>query len=254
MTVGSIAQTQMSDAMLKLSTMKRVNSASDDAAGLAIMEKMEGQIRGIDRGTDNTLDMKNLVRTAEGGLSGIEDSLQRVRELSVQASNGIYTDSDRQLIQNEVSQLMDGINDVAKNTEFNGQKLLDGSFTEKHTASSADGSGADVTIPNMDAIAIGLDGFDVSKGNFDIGTIDKALSLVSSARSTLGAMENRFDYTVNSNNVMMLNQVAAKSRIADLDMAKGVSDMEKGRVLNEMAIYNQRQQQERARMPLSLLG
>jgi len=274
MTVNSIAKNYMSDAMTKLSTMKRINSAADDASGLAIMEKMESQVRGLDQGTDNTLDMKNLVSTAEGALSSIDDGLQRVRELSVQAANGIYNDSDRALIQNEVSQLIQGISSVAKDTEFNKQKLLDGSFTNKNTASSPDGTGASISLPDMGPLALGLQGYNVTdpvtrnvqtqdeNGNLssqsvqsygDLDTIDNAISFVNSTRSYIGAIENRFDHTVNSNNISMLNLAASKSRIADLDAAKGASDLNKARILSEMSAYNQRNQQDRMKTQLSFL-
>jgi flagellin len=255
----------MADAMMKISSGQRINSAKDDASGLAIMEKMEAQIRGLDKGIDNTLDMKNLAVTAEGGLAGIDDSLQRVRELTIQAGSGIYTDSDRSIIQSEIDQLLRGINDIAKNTEFNAQKLLDGSFTNKNTASGPDGRGTTVNIPDMTTFAIGLQGYNVTNmkvSNPDEGPdslksnlnkLDGAMASVSEARSYLGAIENGFDYTVNSNSTAMLNLAASKSRIADLDFAKGVSDMEKGRVLTEMSIYNQKNQQNMLRNQYSLL-
>jgi flagellin len=252
MTINSIAKNHMDPAMMKMATMQRVNSAADDAAGLAIMEKIETQIRGLEKGNDNTLDMKNLVKTAEGGLSTIDDSLQRIRELSVQASNGIYNDEDRALIQQEVSQMLQHIDSVAKDTQFNNMKLLDGSFTDKHTASYADGSGATVSIDDMSTSNLGIQGFDVTK-EIDLGAIDKALSQVASQRSTLGAMENRFDHTVNANSITLLNQAAAKSRIADLDVAKGMMDVNRARILNETQIYTQKMQQQSAGNTLSLL-
>jgi len=260
MTVNSIAANQLQSAMTKLSTMQKVNSAADDASGLAIAQKIESQIRGLDQGIDNTLDMQNLVRTAEGGLSAIDDGLQRIRELSVQASNGIYNDSDRAILQNEIEQLKQGINDVARNTQFNAQNLLDGSFANKNTASYPNGTGATVSIPDMTMLGLGLQSYDVSQAGktvqdgvdannvpkykyepgFDIGAVDRAMASVSEVRSYLGAMDNRFDHTVNSNSITMLNQAAAKSRIVDLDVAKGVTDLERARILNETQIYMQK--------------
>lgn len=252
MTVTNVARTQMSDSLTKLATMKKINSAADDATGLAIMEKIQSQIDGLEQGTDNTLDMKNLLTTAEGGLSTVDDSLQRIRELSIQASSDTYTDEDRALMQNEVGQLLEGINGIAQGTQYNGMNLLDGSFTNRQTASSADGSGASISIPGVSTLALGLKDYDLT-GSFDINAVDQAISSVSSARSYLGAMSNRMDYTVNSNSVTMLNQAAAKSRIADLDVAKATTDLSRERILNEMQIYSVKKQQENMMNPLSLL-
>jgi len=163
MTINSIARSQMQDTMTKLSTMQRINSAADDAAGLAIAQKIQAQVTGLEQGNRNTLDMKSLIQTAEGALSTIDDSLQRVRELSVQASNGIYTDSDRALIQQEIGQQLDQISRVSRDTEFNKMKLLDGSFTNRHTASDAAGRGATISLPDMGTLALGLQGYDVTR-------------------------------------------------------------------------------------------
>ena len=256
MTIDSIVNIRMQDTMMRLSTMKRINSAADDAAGLAIAEKMESQIRGLDRGSQNTEDMRNLVRTAEGGLSVINDGLQRIRELGVQASNGIYTESDRELMQMEVDQIAMGINDIARGTQFNNQNLLDGSFVNRNTASSPDGTGALVSISDMSTLALGIKNFDVTKGpgTFSLDDVDRAIGQVSQTRSYLGSMENRFDYTISSNSVTMLNQAAAKSRIADLDVAKGISDYNKERILNDARLFMQKNKQESAAAPLSLIG
>ena len=275
MTINSIARDQMNPSLIKMASMQKINSAADDASGLAIMEKMEAQLKGLDQGTDNTLDMSNLLKTAEGGLSNISDSLQRVRELGVQAMNGIYTDSDRALIQSEVSQLISGIESTAQNTQYNNMKLLDGSFQNKHTASSANGDGATINIGNMTASeGLGLQGFDVTKPwtavtptndgrnvtnagatkpGFSLEAIDSAISKVSEARGELGAVMNRFEHTVNANNVTMLNLADAKSRIADLDVASAVQEANRARILNQAQIYNQRNQQEQKSNTLSVL-
>jgi flagellin len=237
MTVNSISNDYLNSAMIKLASGKRINSAADDAAGLAIMEKMQAQIGGLERGIDNTADMQNLVKTAEGGLEGINDSLLRIRELSIQASNGIYNDEDRALIQQEVGQMLDHIKTTTGNIEFNKKKLLDGTASSLHTASNPDGSGMTVSIPDISELLSGLEGYDVTK-NIDLDAIDSAMSSVNSVRAELGAMSNRMDHSMNSNSVTLLNQIAAKSRIADMDMAKGVMDLNKERVLNDMQIYS----------------
>jgi len=116
----------------QLSSMKRINSASDDAAGLAIAEKMKSLESGFSQAIDNTKDAINLGNVADGGLEGVSDHLGRIRELAVQASNGLLSDDDRSIIQDEVNQLKEGISDLVKNTEFNGIKLLDGTFQDKN--------------------------------------------------------------------------------------------------------------------------
>ncbi len=253
MTVNDVAKNYMSDAMTRIATGKRINSAADDAAGLAIMEKMEAQIAGLDQGTDNTADMKNLINTADGGLATINDSLMRIRELSVQAANGIYDDGDRALIQDEVSQMLEHIKSVSSTLEFNKKNLLGGDAEALHTASYADGGGATVNIPDITNLLKNLEGYDVTK-KIDIDAIDEAMSAVSSVRAELGAMSNRMDHTINSNSITILNQMAAKSRIADADIGKSVMDLNKERVLNEMRLFSQKSQMEQMRNgPLALL-
>jgi flagellin len=246
LTVNDVSKNHLNSAMVKLSTGKRINSAADDAAGMAIMEAMEAQIKGLEQGNDNTADMQNLIKTAEGGLETIGDSLQRIRELSLQAANGIYSDEDKALIQDEVSQMLDHIKTTTQNVEFNNKKLLDGTSNALHTASYADGSGSTVSIPDVSNLLSNLEGFDVTK-NFDIGAIDEALSAVNSVRSDIGAMYNRMDHTINSNSVTILNQIAAKSRIADMDMAKGVMQLNQERVLNDMRVYSAKSKMEQQR-------
>jgi flagellin len=262
MTVTGAANIQMGDAMRRLSTMNRINSAADDAAGLAIAQAMEAQIRGLDRGTDNTLDMQNLVRTAEGGLAAIDDGLQRVRELSVQAASGILTDSDRAIIQMEVDQMLQGINDIARNTSFNNRNILDGSFINQHTASGPDGSGMTVSIPDMTNLARDLGGYSVigtdSGGRPNainmIDRVDDAMAAVSSTRAYLGGISNRADHTVNSNNITMLNQAAARSRIMELDVPRATTELSTQNTVNQYRIFMQRQQQEQNSTVLSLLS
>jgi flagellin len=246
LTVNDVSNNYLNSAMVKLASGKRINSAADDAAGLAIMEKIEAQIKGLEQGTDNTADMQNLIRTAEGGLETIGDSLLRIRELSIQASNGIYGDDDRVLIQEEVGQLLDHIKTTTQNAEFNNKKLLDGTANALHTASYADGGGMTVSIPDVSNLLSNLEGYDVTK-DFDIGALDDALSAVNSVRADIGAMYNRMDHTINSNSVTILNQIAAKSRIADMDMAKGVMQLNQEQILNTMQIYSAKSKMEQQR-------
>lgn len=254
MTVNSIANQQMEASFRQIATGRRINSAADDAAGLAIAEKITTQINGLDRGIDNTYDMRNLVTTAEGGLAAINDGLQRVRELSLQAANGALNDSDRALIQNEVNQILQGVGQIAQGTEFNNQRLLDGSFQNANTASSPDATGAVFSINAMDVASLGLSTYDVSTGNFDLSVIDRAMSTVNDQRAELGALANRFESTINSNSISLLNQAAARSRIADADMARAMTDYNRSQILNQYQITNIMRQQEQERSNLTLFG
>ena len=250
MTIRAMAdsQMQMRQLNMQLSTGNRINSAADDAAGAAIIEEMQAQINGLRQGTENVADMRNLVRTAEGGLNTIDDSLQRVRELSLQASNGILTSGQREIIQGEINQIMQGIEGTVQNTEFNGQRILDGSFAEMNTVASPDGSGMEVTIPEMSIAALGIEGFDVTV-SFDISTIDSAMETVSAARASLGAISNRFEHTMTSNDISALNLAASRSRFADTDVAREFSEMERTRLLEEFQVMmlNQESQDMRER-------
>lgn len=250
MTVNRIASTQMQDYMVRLSTARRINSAADDAAGLGISENLHAQIRGLEQGTRNVLDMQSLVNTAEGGLSSINENLQRIRELTLQAGNPIYTAEDRMRLQDEVDQLMEEINRAADTTEFNTMSLLDGSFVNQHTAADARGQGPSVTIGNMHADMImghGQPPIDLVDGDMNqtLQRVDNALSRVTRERSYLGAMSNRFDYTVASNQITNLNMAAARSRIADQDMALATMRLSQENVLLQYQLMAQRERQDR---------
>lgn len=227
----------------QLSSGKRINSAADDAAGLAIAQKLLTQTNGYDVGKRNAATSQDMVNVAEGGLSSITDSLQRIRELSVQASNtAIYGDAERGAIQQEIDQLKESISDAAKNTRFNTMNLLDGTMGDSHVASNPDGSGMDIHMPNAALAALGIADYDVT-GDFDISVIDDALEQVSSARSELGATSNRLDHTMNYNSYASYNMTASRSRIEDLDYGKAVSDMKKNETLELYRIMMQKKQE-----------
>ena len=158
----------------QLSSMKKINSAADNAAGLAIVEKMNSQTNGYDVGNSNGKAGQDLIKTAEGGLASIQDNLQRIRELAVQASNGIYAPEDKEAIQKEVEQLKQGIQDAARGTEFNTLKLLDGSMADMDLALNPDGTGMEIQMYNSTLESLGIADFDVT-GSFSIEDIDKAI-------------------------------------------------------------------------------
>lgn len=230
----------------------KLQHAADGAAELAIVEKENAQINGFNMGTRNAEDGKSLLNVADGAMSGIADSLQRIRELAVQASNtAILSDEDRQMIQDEVDQLKQGISDIAKNTEFNKKNLLDGSYRDGHIASNPDASGPDLNIGAATLQALGIEDFDVT-GDFSIETIDTALGMVSANRSTIGAQYNSLNYVTSYNSLASLNLTSAVSRKQDTDIAKAISEMDKQKVLQTYQIIMQKKkmEQERHKLPL----
>ncbi len=253
MSISSISSQGLYQNYRQLASGKRINSAADDAAGLAIAEKMLAQSNGYDVGWRNAATSQDMVNVADGGLSTITDSLQRIRELGVQASNtAIYGDSERKMMQQEIDQLKDTISDAAKNTRFNTMSLLDGKMGSSHVASGPDGSGMDINMPNATLEALGIADFDVT-GDFDLSVIDDAIDKVSSARGEMGATYNRLGYTMNYNSYASLNTTAARSRIEDLDFPKAISDMKKNSLLEEYRLMMQKKREEQDSMVVNLL-
>lgn len=244
MSVSSISSRNLYQNYNQLSSGKRINSAADDAAGLAIAQKLLTQSNGYDVGSRNAATSQDMTKVAEGALSSISDSLQRIRELSVQASNtAIYGDSERGMLQQEIDQLKQSISDVASQTQFNTMNLLDGSMGESHVAFNPDGSGMSVNMPNATLEALGIADYDVT-GDFDISDIDKALEMVTSARGELGATSNRLDYAISYNSYASYNTTASRSRLEDLDYVTAISDMKKNQVLEEYQIMMQKKQED----------
>lgn len=231
--------------MEKLSSGLRINRAGDDAAGLAISEKMRAQIRGLDQASRNAQDGISLIQTAEGALNETENILQRMRELATQASNGTYTDSDRTKIQGEITQLSNEINRIASQTEFNTMKLLNGSLSATsaavvfHVGANKDQVIA-MNIREMGASAlIGTStAYQVdarSLAEIAIANINSAINKVSEERANLGAYQNRLEHTINNLNASSENLTAAESRIRDVDMAKEMMKFTKDNILAQAA-------------------
>lgn len=223
----------------KLSSGLRINRAGDDAAGLAISEKMRGQIRGLDQATRNAQDGISLIQTAEGALNETHSILQRMRELAVQSSNDTNTDADRTELQKEVTALTAEIDRISTDTEFNTQNLLNGKFSGKKIHIGANASQTlSVSITTMGAKALGVDAIDLSKqslANKAITSITKAISRVSAQRSSLGAIQNRLEHTINNLGTSSENLSAAESRIRDVDMAKEMMNQTKNSILAQAA-------------------
>ena len=230
--------------MEKLSSGLRINRAGDDAAGLAISEKMRGQIRGLDQASRNSQDGISLIQTAEGALNETHAILQRMRELAVQASNDTNNGADRGQIGKEIDQLQKEIDRIADNTEFNTKKLLDGTAT---TLSFQVGANMNqmitLGIKSMKAESLGVDAAKVTIDTATatttiskaISTINTAIDTVSTERANLGAYQNRLEHTINNLNTSSENLSAAESRIRDVDMAKEMMEFSKNNILTQAA-------------------
>jgi len=254
--------------MEKLSSGMRINRAGDDASGLAVSEKMRSQIRGLQRASLNAQDGISFIQTTEGYLQETQDIVQRLRELSVQASNGIYTAEDRMQIQVEVSQLVDEIDRISSHAQFNGLNLLTGRFARETGENAVTGSmwlhiGANmdqreqIYIGTMTSKALGVRnvGDDTimslsspDGANRSIGTLDAALKMVNKQRADLGAYTNRLEHAIKGIDVGAENMQAAESRIRDTDMASEMVQFTKNRILGQagtamLAQANQQTQQ-----------
>ncbi|MDA7025524.1 flagellin Hag [Bacillus sp. CLL-7-23] len=235
--------------MEKLSSGLRINRAGDDAAGLAISEKMRGQIRGLEMASKNSQDGISLIQTAEGALTETHAILQRMRELTVQAGNtGTQQTEDLEAIKAEMDALKSEVDGISTRTEFNGKKLLNGSFasgTEDLVLQIGANAGQQlkVNIDSMASTALGsatvkVNDLDVTKfatTSFDdqLKGIDAAINGVSKQRANLGAVQNRLEHTINNLGAASENLTAAESRIRDVDMAKEMSEFTKNNILSQ---------------------
>ncbi|GIO26471.1 flagellin Hag [Ornithinibacillus bavariensis] len=231
----------------KLSSGLRINKAGDDAAGLAISEKMRGQIKGLEMASKNAQDGISLIQTAEGALNETHAILQRMRELTVQAGNtGTQEPEDLAAIQKEISALIEelggeaGSKGISDRTEFNGKALLDGTFEGTLQIGANGGQQLNITIGDMSAEALGVNEIDVTafeETDFDtqLKAIDDAINTVSTQRSSLGAIQNRLEHTINNLGASAENLTAAESRIRDTDMAKEMMEFTKNNILTQAA-------------------
>ena len=234
----SINNTNAGKSMEKLSSGLRINRAGDDAAGLAISEKMRGQIRGLTQASRNASDGISLVQTAEGALNETTNILQRMRELAVQSANDTNLNTDREQIQKEVSALIEELDRIASNTEFNEQKLLDGNFEGKLQVGANASQSIDISIESMTADDLGVQGLTVdsqSNANAAITAISTAIETVSGQRADLGAIQNRLEYTISNLDNTAENLTSAESTLRDVDMAKEMMEYSKNNILNQAA-------------------
>ena len=224
-----ITNTNLARSTEKLSSGYRVNRAADDAAGLSISEKMRGQIRGLEQASTNAEDGQSLIQTAEGALSEIHSVLQRMRELTVQASNDTNVSADRKAIAKEVRALTSEINRIATQTQFNTMGLLSGGFKNKKLQVGANTNQTiSITISSMTAGKLGVSATVIAKVISSstgkeitklITTVNTAITKVSTQRSALGALQNRLDHTIANADNMAENLQSSESKIRDVDMA-----------------------------------
>jgi len=260
----------LSSSMEQLSTGKRINSAADDAAGLAISNKMTAQIRGLNQAVRNANDGISLLQTAEGATTEITNMLQRMRELAVQAANDTYTSADRSALNAEVSELQDEISRIGNNTEWNGMKLF-----IAQSAGSAGGIGTSGAV----SLQVGVDGTNTDRITVQLNeittttlgisaislgtaasaasalqTLDAAISLIDDDRATFGATINRLTYAVDNLTNVSQNSSASRSRILDTDYAKASSELARTQIIQQAATAILAQANQSQQAVLKLLG
>ena len=242
----------------KLSSGYKINRAADDAAGLAISEKMRRQIRGLTQASENAQDGISCVQTAEGALAEVHDMLQRMNELAVQAANGTNMSTDKEYLQSEVDALISEINRVASSVTFNEQKLLDGKFDVDLQVGSedVDADRINLAIDGMDATTLKVNDVDISGDDAaaQITKIKTALQTVSAQRSDLGAIQNRLEHTVNNLDNVVENTTAAEAQIRDTDMAAEMVKFSNNNILAQAGTSMLAQANQANQNVLSLLG
>lgn len=234
----------------ELSSGMRINSAADDASGLAVSEKMRSQIRGLNQASRNVMNGVSMLQTAEGYMQSTTDILQRIRELAVQSANGIYSDEDRAMLQTEVEQLVSEVDRISQTAEFNGMTLLSGRFAEdgiKLQVGANTDQNFTVKLGNMSATALGLRGAgqdgteqsislsDPESANMALATVDEALKTVNKNRADIGASMNRMEMAQKGINIASENIAASESRIRDADYAETTVNFVRDQVLQQTA-------------------
>jgi flagellin len=268
-----VTQTYLDKNMEKLSSGLRINRAGDDASGLAVSEKMRSQVRGLNQASTNAQNGISFIQTAEGYLQETEDIIQRIRELAVQASNGIYTAEDRTYIQIEVSALIDEVDRIASHAQFNGMNMLTGRFGRQvgenvvtasmwlHIGANMD-QREQVFIGTMTAKGLGVRNVgdesiislsDGDSANRAIGTLDEAIKIVNKQRADLGAYQNRLEHAVRGLDIGAENLQASESRIRDTDMASEMVDYTTHQILSQSGTAMLAQANQRGQAVLQLL-
>src|SRR4051812_11200435 len=249
----SATEDRLATSMERLSSGYRINRAADDAAGLAISERLRGQIGGLDQAQRNVQDAVSLVQTAEGSLTEVHSMLQRVRDLAVQYKNGSLSTNDQTAIQSEVNQLASEIERIGQSADFDGIKLLNAAQTLSFQVGAQDGQAITVSLISLGS-GVGTSYFALSTtGATDIGEIDAAIDVVSSQRSTFGAVQNRLGYTLENAAIYEENLTASESRIRDVDMASEMVNFTKLQILQQAGTSMLAQANSSSQGVLSLL-
>lgn len=259
----SKSQNMSNQAMERLASGLRINSAKDDAAGLAISTRFDTQIRGLNQAVRNAGDGISMVQTAEGGMDQTVENLQRIRELAVQAANGSLSNEDRALLQKEVEQRVSEIERIKDETKFNGITVLDGNSASNTAIQVGADQGEKITIALNESLGISNLGTASKVSDVSVSTaanasnalaiIDGALSTVNTIRADLGAVQNRFESTISNLQTNIENQSASQSRILDADFASETAKMAKANVLQQAGISVLAQANARPNQVLSLL-
>jgi flagellin len=251
----------MSKNLEKLSSGLRINRAADDAAGLAISEKMRNQVSGTKQAIRNAQDGISMIQTAEGALNETHAILNRMRDLAVQAKNGTLQDDDRDKLNKEFTALQAEINRIADTTEFNTKKLLDGSQKDGivfHVgANTGDSHEIKIGINASDTANLGVASSAIGNtgdAKSAIDSIDNAISTVSTTRGSLGAVQNRLEHTINNLGVISENLSSSESRIRDVDMAEEMTQFSKNQILTQSATAMLAQANAKPQSVLKLLG
>jgi flagellin len=245
----------------RLSTGLRISTAADDAAGLAISERLRSQVRSLEQSKRNANDGISLVQTAEGALNEVSSILTRLRELAIQSSNGSVSNQDRETLDEEFQSLVSEVNRIGRSTEFNGIKLLDGSSsTVSFQVGFGTTTGIDtlaVTLSAALSTSLSLQSLDIGSGGVTttaISSIDSAINTVSSLRGSLGAVQNRLGSTINNLAIQVENLSAAESRIRDVDVAYETAQLTRNNILQQASISILAQANAQPQSALQLLG
>ncbi|OQP35411.1 flagellin N-terminal helical domain-containing protein [Pantoea latae] len=228
------SQSSLGTAIQRLSSGLRINSAKDDAAGQAISNRFTASINGLTQASRNANDGISIAQTTEGALNEVNDNLQNIRRLTVQAKNGTNSESDKSSIQDEIKQRLAEIDRISAQTQFNGVKVLSSDQTLTIQVGANDDETIDISLNKMDSTELDMDTFDVSTADASdkmLEKVDKALAKVDSLRSSLGAAQNRFDSVINNLNSTVNNLSESRSRIQDADFATEVSNMSRANIL-----------------------
>ena len=261
---------EVQNSIEKLSSGQRINNASDDAAGLAISEKLRSQIRGLNQASRNVSNGVSFIQVTSSYLQETSDILQRIRELAVQSSNGLYSDEDRMQIQVEVSQLVSEVDRIASSAQFNGMNMLTGRFGKEAGTEMTFQIGANadqrisINIESATAAALGLKDIQGEAGNTisiasadeansTIATIDEALKVVNKQRADLGAVQNRMELTQKGIDVAAENLTSSESVIRDEDMATAMVDYTKNAILQQASTAMLAQSNSQSQTVLALL-